>query len=534
MGSSTNKVDGIKKLNREELEKSRKLVLDSIGENKKREAAAGSGPVLTSATVDGIKEPNTAILPSASTVSRKDMPRPEKAPEVKVYAPKPRKRWQEEIQKIISPAVPRGNTDIPADNLLHPHELPAEVTARQPERKSGKEMPIKTSSANPEPDTKNAPNETKSKSAQIDSVSHINPFQHPLVAEKIQHEEENKKKILEQEKQEQEAKEREEKRQAREDKKARQAKEREEKRRAQAKEEARKTKERERLAEQERRKKEKAIKQKTRAERRTKSREKFRKTLNGIKEGSLFFLHHLRHNFKKAFSLLLACITLFIFLYTILVIVILEYRFDNKILRQINSFVPIPALITPQGIIDYYTYEDIRSAIVDTTSDPENIDRDAKVAVIKNLLVEDLAARYGIAGQLAGKVDDKIASTLLPYVIRDQAINQVGIKRIGKIFDLINTGNDFAAVANRYGDEQGQLNITAGNKDQYDFYGQISGLQKNDFSQIVYNDDGYYIFRCYDRRGDNLYLSYVMVKARNLDNYLNDAILNYRMWSLVD
>jgi len=112
--------------------------------------------------------------------------------------------------------------------------------------------------------------------------------------------------------------------------------------------------------------------------------------------------------------------------------------------------------------------------------------------------------------------------------------NQVGVARIAKIKEMIGQSGDFVKISNKYGDSQGQMTITAANRDQYPFYPELRGLSVNQNSDIVYAEQGYYIFRCFDRKGDDLYLSFVFVRGLDLNDYLSQETKDYWLWSLVD
>ena len=128
------------------------------------------------------------------------------------------------------------------------------------------------------------------------------------------------------------------------------------------------------------------------------------------------------------------------------------------------------------------------------------MEKAVKRAVAENIILESLALKYSISdlsGASAGQ--EALKQAISDHMISDYDINQVGINRIMKIKELIDQGGDFVKTANKYGDEQNLLTLDAGNRGEYSFSAQVENLQKNEISDVIYSDQGYYIFRCYDR-----------------------------------
>ena len=162
----------------------------------------------------------------------------------------------------------------------------------------------------------------------------------------------------------------------------------------------------------------------------------------------------------------------------------------------------------------------------------DELEQGVKLAIAKNLVISNLAAKYNLPvidlnnEELKQEIDEKI--------VYDQEVNQVAINRINKVNQMIDKNGDFVRIANKYGDEQGQVNINKENEDSYSFSQAVKNLAVNEISNIVVTPEGYYIFRCYDKADDFIALSYVFINAKVLSQYLEEAISNFKIWSLVN
>ncbi|KKQ59804.1 MAG: hypothetical protein US81_C0036G0007 [Parcubacteria group bacterium GW2011_GWE2_38_18] len=76
--------------------------------------------------------------------------------------------------------------------------------------------------------------------------------------------------------------------------------------------------------------------------------------------------------------------------YLIFFIYLFSFSPDNQIARKINQFTPVPAIITAEGMVDYYSYQDIKanlysSSEVISTLSSQDISVLAKEQAIKKL-----------------------------------------------------------------------------------------------------------------------------------------------------
>ena len=234
--------------------------------------------------------------------------------------------------------------------------------------------------------------------------------------------------------------------------------------------------------------------------------------------------------FFKALYLLVTGFVLSILFYLIILVLILRFDLDNNFTRFISNYFPTPAIISAKGIVNYYEYKDFKNNILKTTETGyDNIE----LLLAKNIIMNNLRDKYKL--KAGGSLnEDEIKNFILKKVAADKEINTVGLERIKKIKKLIDKNGDFIQTANKFGDEQGILNISADNEDDYSYSNELKKLNVSDISDIIITPEGYYIFKCYEKSKDISGLSYVFVKAKSLEEYLNEAAQDLKMWSLVN
>ena len=251
-------------------------------------------------------------------------------------------------------------------------------------------------------------------------------------------------------------------------------------------------------------------------------------------QSAAIFSKEMLNVYKWTFMLGLFGLAAALLLYASLTIVIIEYNIDNRFTRQIARLIPIPAYVSKEGTVNYFTYRDIRAYLEESGLKGEELMKATKVSVVEKIIIDNLARRYGLVPESVPDRQGGIRAVLNERIVFDQNINQVGIKRIKKIKELIDQSGDFVKVANKYGDDQDRITLSPADEGEYAYYEKISGLNVGDVSQIITTSDGYYLFRCFDKKSDNLYLSFVYVRAKTLSEYINESIVNYKLWSLVD
>jgi hypothetical protein len=443
-------IDGIKKLSKEELEKSRKIVLDSIGETQKLDKKNLDKLTETTKSVDSLSaKKNLTILSKNNSV---------------------------------------------ATDFLRPQDS---ETKDNINAKTKKEKRIE--------------NNVKNKARDIDNkfenkISRVNPFKSTVVDKRIEEEEKSIKTKKENKKKEDALK----------------------KINIENKKKLKIQKKEDKAEKRKRARERKKVKQKER-------KEKVSRIYNKINSALKGFANSFKVSFRVIILMCLLGVVLSVMLYSALLIVVVEYKFDNKVLRKISEYLPIPAYVSRDGIISFYDYIDIKNKLINQYEEQDLLERAVKMTVLENIIVNNLADKFKI--NFINSDDDILEkkNILSLLIMQDNTINQVGLSRINKIKALINEEGDFVKTANKYGDSQDKITISIkDNENLPEYFDKIKNMEIGEVSDVINDEAGYYIYRCFDKRNDNLYLSYVYVKGKTLDEYIKETSSKYRLWSLVD
>ncbi len=210
--------------------------------------------------------------------------------------------------------------------------------------------------------------------------------------------------------------------------------------------------------------------------------------------------------------------------YLVLAILLLKFNLDNKVFRRIEYYFSIPAFITDFGWIDYYDYIDEKK---------KNREDEYAIKTRTDLLEKQILAYLAKKHHIQANNLNELKKKLEVVIIYDSDVNKVGIKRIRKIKELIKKENNFVNIAMKYGDRQGKADYKDANQAAKKFGPKIKKLKPGEVSDILILPDGYYIARRYKKDGF-FALSYVFVKAKSLDEYLDEKLKQTKIFSLVD
>jgi len=584
---SEKNVDGVKKLSKEELDKSRKIVLDAISDRRVAKKADVPKANAAHKTVDAIKEPFKKQVSVASELA------------VELSEDK-KKKAHEELDKIIPPALPAGRGQkektlekkivsrpkeeaklIPKEPIIKLSDEKKKKWREELNRELGKKNEKKSEPVDrapacrqagkpvnqpePEPAQKRESkkiatdflhsSQEKPKAEKIFDIrakqkheiapaikekrekiiSRINPFNNELIADRI-----NKREVKKQPKPKVAPIFKKEKAKLIKAEKKRKQKEKKKKEEAlkfaaeQSRRLLRQKKKEEKKRKEVTRNIQKAAARRQRGIARKEYKEKIIKVRIRLHQSVNVIFKELLNAYKRVLVLGLFGLAAALLLYASLLIVIIEYSIDNKVTRHIARLIPIPAYVSKEGTVNYYTYRDIRAQLELSGLNSEELTKATKIAVVEKIIIDNLARRYGLMPESISNGQGDIRALLNERIVFDQDINQVGVKRIRKIKELIDQSGDFVKVANKYGDDQGQITLSAFDKAEYEYYEKVSRLDVGDVSQIITTSDGYYLFRCFDKKNDKLYLSFVHVRAKTLSEYIEESIMDYKLWSLVD
>ena len=523
-----NKVDGLKKLSKDELEKSRKIVLDSIIEHEKNDKPAKEKLSVKTKKVDGIfsfRDKGESRKLKAKETKKEPKKIPEKDIKMNLFG-------KLKTRKNI---VKKGIDSIEKSNDISKFSRASE------EKNQKKEMPkIAVPAVSQEEKSKLRQEVNKAIKIEKSEKSEfgLTPALFKTMKNKEVEEKKLRQKIIKKDlkeqdveiaadflKSEQELEKREDKKLERKNKKIKKIA-------------GRKELKLKKKQERDLRQKKKEVNQKNRLKEKLKykkdKQERKQKRIINLKAGFnkllLGFLSGIKITLSRALKIALLSLTALVLFYTIFAVILLKFNLDNGAARFISKYFVVPAIITKNGVIEYYTYRDIENIILTNVN---NKDRESiKLATVRTVVFSDLAKKYGITIQGSDIYSEELKIQMIKRIMVDGDVNQVGIKRIKKIKEMFDKGSDFIKTSNKYGDTQGLVTIDNQNESQIAYSTKVKDLNVDDISSIIYMPEGYYIFRCYGKSDDSIDLSYVFVKAKSLDDYINETVKGYKIWSL--
>ncbi len=236
---------------------------------------------------------------------------------------------------------------------------------------------------------------------------------------------------------------------------------------------------------------------------------------------------------KIAINALLFLAVLLILFYVVFAVLLLKFNVDNPRMRQVAELIVVPAIVTKQGMIDYYTFKDTEQHIKASYGDKQGYLSALRDEVARYIIIGDLLAKYDLDDDFVGW-ENLYKDSLSQKIVEDPEVNQVAINRIDKIEKLIAKGENFIEVASKYGDEQNKIDFSSIEEATAKFGAGIAGLEIGKISEVITASNGYYIFRRYEKEGGVLALSYVFIGAKTLDAYLSEEITRLKMWSFID
>lgn len=249
-----------------------------------------------------------------------------------------------------------------------------------------------------------------------------------------------------------------------------------------------------------------------------------------LQNAFLIFKKRIKISLILFFSFLLIIIVFYLSFF----IIITKFEVDNKISRTFAKVFPFPAFFVDNSFVDYYTYVDTKASFKNENLSEDKVEFFTQREIASKLILDSLEKRYGFLINQKLLKQDNFKNKISRYIMRDLAINTVALKRIKKIDEMIKGGGDFIKVSNKYGDNLGRVSLNDENKKDYSYYKDVINLSANEISDIVYAENGYYIFKCFKKENNSLDLSYVFIKGINFDEYFNNTLNSFKMISLVD
>jgi|GEM_PF-1656032 len=205
--------------------------------------------------------------------------------------------------------------------------------------------------------------------------------------------------------------------------------------------------------------------------------------------------------------------------YLILCLAVL--RFNNGFTGRIANYLSVPAVITNHGIISYNDFRKIKD------SNYLNLNLGGKRAYLADWLAwRDLSIKYELP------VNATREDLAIKYVL-DKDFNQIGLSRINKINALLNEGSEFESLG-KYADEYNGGTYYDSKSAADKFGSTVSGLANNQVSKIIAQADGYYIIQRIDDKNGQLGLKYIFIKAQTLDQYIQKQLTKAKVFILAN
>jgi hypothetical protein len=232
--------------------------------------------------------------------------------------------------------------------------------------------------------------------------------------------------------------------------------------------------------------------------------------------------------FKKLFYFAVISAGVLLVLYFAAGVMLVKFNQDNPFFRKINSYIPIPVVISRIGVIDYYKYQQILAE----ESGNSNINSNIHRILIQNILLENFARSKGFGDQEIKKRSEDFISRLNKEVLKDDSINDVALKRIIKIKETADKNQSLAEVK-KFSDD-----YSFGEYFKKDAVISRLGIDPsetlpNKISEIVYRPEGYYVFQVLEQFEDTYIINFVFIKGRSLNDYLNDEADKLKVWSFI-
>jgi len=274
-------------------------------------------------------------------------------------------------------------------------------------------------------------------------------------------------------------------------------------------------------------------KEKTRQKRKNQRRQARKRWLFEMKRKLSGLLGGFGRSFRLAGKIIafsaLFLVVLAILFYLIFASLLLKFNLDNQASRQIASFMPVPAVITKIGFIEYYSYQNIMSELKKELTNRSELEQAARAVFIEKISLAKLARKYNIS--LIAREQEEVEKEINERLAVDKEANRVSYSRINKIKELVEASQadgqaseSFEKIGEKYGDEQGYVSQ---DNEFLQLTEEVRQLEASEISEIIITNRGYYIIKKEDKR-----LKYIFVKSVTLDGYLNKMLNELKVWVL--
>lgn len=204
------------------------------------------------------------------------------------------------------------------------------------------------------------------------------------------------------------------------------------------------------------------------------------------------------------------------------------FSIDNSVARLIARYLPVPAIITDFGTINFYDYLDAKDTAFKQVARTRTAEASGQLAgemarqeLVRNRIVLDLAQGYALIGQGdVAKFNFKtIEEKLKLAVVKDVKYNRFAISKVEKIKKELTAGKDFDETLSSL-DLVANVEYFTSETMKKRFGKQSSGLIEQGKPEIIITPSGYYVVKNDGNLQGLIGLKYVFIKAVTLDEVL--------------
>jgi hypothetical protein len=243
------------------------------------------------------------------------------------------------------------------------------------------------------------------------------------------------------------------------------------------------------------------------------------------------FFQDLRNKLKESVKLIvysaISIITLSIIVYFSAAIMLIKLNMENPYTDLVSKYVPIPVIVSRIGNVNYSDYKKIASMKIGQ-DEKKNIHR----LLIQNLILRKLSSNFGYRMEDLNNLNENELSKLNSMILKDASINDVPLSRIKKVDELLRSGQSLTDIK-KYADD-----YVFGSYMTEDQILSKFGISQVDLSigkqsDIIYDTDGYYIYQVFEKVDEKFGVNYVYIKAKTLKTYLEEEADKLQVWSFI-
>lgn len=206
---------------------------------------------------------------------------------------------------------------------------------------------------------------------------------------------------------------------------------------------------------------------------------------------------------------------------------LLVYSFTahNAWFEQVAGQLLAPALISNYGLVDYYSYQHIKS----TATNLESGDTPT-LLTLKWQIINSLADKYGLDKSLDRNL---LMEVLKRRVASDSSLNYHGARTLLELKKSVRRGDNIEKTAEATGLTIHRKTYTKKFAAQQ-FGGLIYGLRTSSLSPVIINNQGIYVLSILSSSETKMEFNYLFVPIKTLDKLIKEKLAEGWIVSLVD